>query len=151
MNLDELLALDETRLLRAQGKLTYLGVQTEPVTTVTFSVYTTPPRLESFRLARHPEFDYGNDDLPAVTVFTVVHDAFRAFLHDLSEIPAARAGGLQGDWTSLMIMADNSSQDVFEVVMDRETMGIVLAKMVTRFGATSDVARIVLEDFAQGA
>lgn len=80
MSIDALLSLDDSRLRRAAAKLTHVGEQTGPVSTIVVQVYYYLPSLEKFRVWQMPGVFYGNDELPIILNFSVTPQEFRQIL-----------------------------------------------------------------------
>lgn len=80
MPIETLLQLDDTRMRRAAAKLTHVGEQTGPVSSIVMQVYYYLPSLDVFRSWRTPGISYGNDELPVILNFSVAPDEFRRIL-----------------------------------------------------------------------
>jgi hypothetical protein len=144
---DALAALAPANLLRAQAKLTHIGPQLEPVSTVLFSVYTITPRIDAFQHSG-TGVHYGNDRLGAVTTFTVKHAQFRDFLVMVGDVARGHAG--DGDWTSVSIMPDIDDGTMHELLLDRTESGELVDRLANALGPGNIVAQLVLGDFRRG-
>lgn len=150
LTFDEVNAYDRFHLRFAQGKLTYLGVQTEPVASVLFSAYTVAPRVELFLPLRSPGLHYGNDALAVTSNFTCTHEDFRRVLDLLAETPAVRGPPAREPHTSLAIIPDVREAAGFEAVLDHGAAGRLLSGMRKIFAATVPLGARLLEEFQSG-
>lgn len=84
--LDALLQYDNTRMKRAAAKLTHVGEQTIPVSTIVIQVYYYLPSLAVFRPLRTPGISYVNDELPVILNFSVAPDEFSWIINEASRL-----------------------------------------------------------------
>ncbi len=70
----------EAELHKAQAKITYLGVQTKPIPTVTYSVEGYPISMNLFLAVQRKQDPYMNDQLPYTKAFTVTVAEFHRML-----------------------------------------------------------------------
>ncbi|MEL7445151.1 MAG: hypothetical protein AAGK02_04975 [Pseudomonadota bacterium] len=143
----ELAARDPSTLLFAQAKMTYVGMQSEPVRSVVFSVYTCVPDVGVFTQS-YPELHYGNDTLDALSTFTVKHAQFVGFLDLLASVPVA--ADHSDVWASISIMPDLREDVTHELVVKQEPAESLIDDFVDQLGSGYSVARLVLEDFKRG-
>jgi hypothetical protein len=68
------------QLLTAQVKLTFLGPQSKPVSTVVFFIEGHPPSMEAFVPLHRSRRPYENDDLPYTVKFAVSRAEFMRLL-----------------------------------------------------------------------
>jgi hypothetical protein len=119
-------------------KLTYLGEQDEPVTTVVAVEQGGMLNAARFLPFRNGGVSYGNDDLtrpdgtPALASFTATAEEMRALIDAVGATPAASAGAnLPNDlaMSYMMVAAKNGSDIGFEAILDRAAAWQVLAAM----------------------
>ncbi len=116
----EFAALTVDELLHLQAKLTYIGRQTEPITTVAFSTLTHLIDMEAFKPLRSPGVSYANDELPSIMSFTVTAQEFQRILRGMAGLPAVRAGRRNGAYLSLMLVNDTPEGFGLEILLDRD-------------------------------
>ena len=94
MTLDSLLRHDDSRMRRAAVKLTHVGEQTVPVSTVVIHDFHYLPSMEAFRWLQTPGVSYANDDLPTILNFAAATPELRRIVGEASRIwQAADQGG----------------------------------------------------------
>ncbi len=142
--------LQHHQLLHAQGKLTYVGIQSEPVATVLFSSYAIAPRIELFRVFRQAGVHYGNDDLGVTPTFTVRTEQLKDVIHALGQVPASQHSKVTAAWASVMIMPDVAHPSVFEALLTRAGAESFVRDMRTIVGSGNAVAQWILDSFIAG-
>jgi hypothetical protein len=86
MNIDPLLAFDDTRLKLGAAKLTHVGEQTGPVPTVLIQSYYHVVALQKFHTWRTAGLSYGNDDLPIILNFSVSPQELRSIFAEVKRV-----------------------------------------------------------------
>ena len=106
MPLEDLLRHDDTRMRRAAAKLTHVGEQTIPVSTIVIQVYYYLPSLNVFSSLHTSGISYSNDELPIILNFSVSPQEFRCILEEANRV-----------WNSIQEMGGQPSLS-FAVVVD---------------------------------
>jgi hypothetical protein len=89
VSLADLLRHAATSIRCGAAKLTHVGEQTEPISTIVIQVYYCLPSLESFRSLHAPGISYGNDALPVILNFSVSPDECRRILEAANQVRIA--------------------------------------------------------------
>ena len=142
-----LIGLGPAQLLFAQGKFTYVGIQSEIVNTTLFSVYTTTPKIEVFD-RNYPDLHYGNDDLPSIATFTITHSDFHAFLRLFVGVSTPRA--VSGAWASVSVIPDLRTPVTHELVLARGETDQLIQSFIRDLGGGNEIARNCLSTFRRG-
>jgi hypothetical protein len=111
-----------------QMKLTYLGVQTEPIPTLMLA---SQPNLSRFAPFRRPAIDYGNDQLPVIYRCSPTAAEFATALRAISTEAAITAGGLATErfLSFSMINVISGTTKGFEAVLNRADTNTLLDKL----------------------
>jgi hypothetical protein len=85
--------MSEADLANLQAKLTYGGIQEEPVSTVVITRTGGPFDINQFTPFRHPGFSYGNDSV-SVQQVSASAAQLHALIANAGTVPAVPAGGV---------------------------------------------------------
>jgi len=130
MGFDEFQDFNLEQLRTLQVKLTYVGIQEEPIPTVAFTSSFNTVDMEKFRPFRRSGFHYGNDDLPNIWTFTCSPEELKGMIDAVGEIEAVRQGEVIGEFLSFMMYNTTSEGDkAFEAILDAETSKLLLSKI----------------------
>ena len=147
LTFDEVNDYDRFRLRFAQAKLTYLGIQSEPISTVLFSTYTVAPRIELFQALRTPGVNYANDDLPSTSTFTCTHEDFRLVLDLLGTV--LPPSNVDSPFASFMVIPDihRPAPNAFETILDYDSAAKLISGMKGILQASVPLAVDILAEF----
>src|SRR6266849_2458712 len=84
------------QLQTLQVKLTYVGAQLEPISTVAFTSPFNTLDLTQFVPFRRPGINYSNDD-SGVQTFTATPEELKAVIDNVATLPNITAGGVASD------------------------------------------------------
>ena len=98
------------QLNRAQGKITYLGSQSKPISSLVFYSKNFKPTLDRFVEFQNKREAYANDNLPVQRRFSVTptefHRMLQAVKHFTSKVEAAKPP----DFLSFAVAIENDSR-----------------------------------------
>jgi hypothetical protein len=143
-------ALGPAQLMHAQGKLTYVGLQSEVIPTVLFSSYGAAPRIELFRAFRTSGINYANDDLEITPTFTVRPEEFKGFIDALGRLPRSLHALPAAANVSAMFMPDMRHPTVVEALLGRDGISTLIRDMKAVLGIRGAHAQWILDSFAPG-
>ena len=86
VSIDHLLGYQESALYHACAKLTHVGEQTRPVSSIFMNVYYHLPELDAFKVLRTPGISYVNDELPTILNFSITPGEFRSMVKAVNDI-----------------------------------------------------------------
>ena len=130
MGFEEFQDFNLEQLRTLQVKLTYVGIQEEPIPTVAFTSYFNVLEIAKFKPFRRPGFHYGNDDLANIWTFTCSPDELQQMIESVGEVEAVRQGEVIGEFLSFMMYNTTPEGDkAFEAILDAETSKLLLDKI----------------------
>lgn len=111
------MSLDELKTL--QVKLTYVGIQTRPISSLAFTSPFHALNLAAFVPFRRPGIEYSNDDIK-VRTFTASPEELKAIIDNVAVLPNVIAGGVaQNPYLSFALLNTSNGTKSFEAVVSK--------------------------------
>jgi hypothetical protein len=112
-------AMSLEQLKTLQVKLTYVGAQLEPISTVAFTSSFNTLELAKFVPFRRPGIHYGNDN-SGVQTFAATPEELKAIIDNVGTLPNITAGGVASDpFLSFALFNSAGSDKAFEAVLNQ--------------------------------
>jgi len=144
----DFLNMSQSELASLQAKLTYGGIQEEPISTIVITSTSGNVNLSQFVPFRHAGFNYGNDSLP-VRKISAATGELQTLLQNASNIPAVVSGGVgsPGYLSFALVNTVSGTTKGFEVILNPTDATSLM--MAVRSALTSTITeQVILGDFA---